>query len=231
MGEFTQELLVKSLPKNLKNRVTPEFVDELNGIIQDPMLRENFKENLLSYTGVMKDGRYRLDKYVSAVKYVSYRLLGSSNIESYSKTFPDRMQRLLNEGADEKTISSYVAAYNKTQLVNKIMEQTLVPTYILNAHIYQKAINVQASIMTDLDVSPKVRSDAANSLLTHLKVPDVGKMEIDVKVSHDKSIDVLKAAVRELSEKTVNSIKDGEMGAGDAAKAPLVIEDAEYEEA
>ena len=226
--QFDTGTLKKSLPRSLRNRVTDELVDELNGIVADPLLRENFKENMLSYVGVMQEGKYRLDKYISAVKYVSYKLLGASNVEAYSKTFPDRVKRLLDEGADDKTISSYVAAYNKTQLVNRILEQTLVPVHILNAHIYQKAINVQADLMSNA-ASEKVRTDAANSLLNHLKAPEVSKVQIDVGIKHDKSIDTLKTAINELAAVQQKGIQMKDIAADDAAKATLVME-ADYEE-
>ena len=166
------------------------MVDEINGLITDPKLRENYRENLLSYTSVLADGKYKIGDYINAVKYVSYKLLGSSNIEAYSKTFPDRFQRLVQEGADDKTISSYSTAYNKNKLVNLIFEQTLVPSHILNADLYQKALNVQAQLMISA-ASEKVRSDAANSLLTHLKMPETTKIELDVGIKVDKSIEDL----------------------------------------
>jgi glutamine synthetase type III len=185
------------------------MVDMLNGLLVDPDLRENFRDNLLSYTNVMSDGRYKIGDYINAVRYMSHKLLGSSNIEAYVKTFPDRYQRLVDEGADDKTISSYCAAYNKTQLVNKVREQTLVPVYILNADIYQKAINVQAALMTDTTVSDKVRSDAANSLLTHLKQPEVTKIELGITTKEDSAIQELRRATNALAQQQSEMLSKG----------------------
>jgi len=81
-------------------------VETINSLSADPMLREAFRDNLISYTGVLQDGKYKVTDYINAVKYVSYKLLGASNSEAYQKTFPDRWQRLVDEGADSKTISS-----------------------------------------------------------------------------------------------------------------------------
>lgn len=218
---LTKEQFLRVLPK--KCTVTDEIINDINGLLTDPQLRENFRDNLLSYTSVMGDGRYKLQSYVNAVKYVSYKLLGSSNIEAYCKTFPDRYQRMVNEGMDNRQISSFSAAYNKTELVNKILEQTLVPTHILNADLYQKAINVQASLMINEDISPKVRSDAANSLLTHLKMPETSKIELDVNVKQDESISDLRNATLELVKQQRLMLESGAMNAKEVAETNLII--------
>lgn len=212
--QLTKQQLDKALPRHLRGRVTEDILGTINNILLDPLLKDSYRENLLSYTSVLQDGKYRIQDYVNAVKYVTHRLLGSSQIEAYSKTFPDRIQRLVDEGSNDKTISAYVSAYNKNQLVNKILEQTLVPSHVLNADLYQRAINVQADLMLNAN-SEKVRSDAANSLLIHLKPPETAKVEIDMTVKKDSTIDELREATqelvrqqRELIEKRGISMKD-----------------------
>jgi len=217
---LTKEQFLRVLPK--KCTVTDEIIDDINGLLADPQLRENFRDNLLSYTSVMNDGRYKLTSYVSAVRYVSHKLLGSSNIEAYCKTFPDRYNRMVSEGMDNRQISSFSSAYNKTELVNKIYSQTLVPTHVLNADLYQKAINVQAALMVDDEVSPKVRSDAANSLLTHLKMPETSKIELDVNVKQDSAIDELRASTLELVKQQRLMLEAGAMDTKEVAESKLI---------
>lgn len=221
---LTKEQFAKVLPKDCRGRVTDVVIDDINSLLADTQLRENFRDNLLSYTNVMKDGKFKIQGYIDAVRYVSHKLLGSSNIEAYTKTFPSRFQRMVNEGLTNRQISSFSTAYNKTQLVNKIMEQTLVPTHILNADLHQKALNVQASLMVDEDVSPKVRSDAANSLLVHLKMPETSKIELDVNVKADKSIDDLRATTLELIKQQRLMIESGAMDAKEVAHSTILIE-------
>lgn len=223
MTELTKEQFIRVLPKDVKTKVSQKMVDTLNGLMKEPALRENYRDNLLAYTSVMKDGKYKIGDYLNAVRYVSYKLLGSSNIEAYTKTFPDRFSRLVAEGADEKTISSYCAAYNKTKLVQGILEQTLTPVHVLNADIYQKAINKQALIMSNPDASYKVQSDAANSLLTHLKAPEVSKIELDMNVKQDKTVEDLRGAILELGKTQRKMIESGNMNASDIAKSSILI--------
>ena len=164
---ITKELVARALPGNLKSAATYQLADMINQISADPLIAEQIRDNFLSYASVLKEGKFKVEDYLNAVAYCSYKLMGDSNKDAYFKTFPQRYANLVAAGRTPKEISAYVSAYAKGQLVNKIMEQTLVPSWVLNQHMYQAALNTQFKLMTNEDVSPKVRSDAADSLLTH----------------------------------------------------------------
>jgi len=219
---LTEDQFKRALPKQVKKSVTPELITGINKLLSEPDMRENLRDNLLSYTSVLSDGRYKIGSYIAAVKYVSHKLLGASNIDAYALTFPGRFQRLIDEGVPDKNIHSYATAYNKTKLVIKILEQTLVPTHILNADLHQKAINVQASLMMTAN-SEKVRCDAANSLLTHLKQPEVTKIEMDLNVKQDKSIDELRATTRELANMQRTMIQNKQVSVDSIVRSKLTI--------
>jgi len=193
----------------------------INGLLQEQTTREEFRENLIGYASVLAQGRYKVEDYVSAVKYVSHKMLGSTNLEAYVKTFPVRYKRLLDDGVDDYRVSAYASSYNKNQLVNKIYEQTLIPSHILNADVFQKALNVQAELMVHAN-SEKVRSDAANSLLTHLKRPEVTKIELDVGLKEDKTINDLRQATMALAASQRDMIKSGMMNAKEVAHSQII---------
>jgi len=220
-SEITVQQFQKVVPKSLKRSITPALVEKINSTISSPETVETFKENLLSYAHVMKEGRFKMHSYINAVKYVSSKMLGSSNIAAYVKTFPDTYTRLVEEGASEKDISAYVAAYNKTKLVNLIYEQTFIPTYVLNAHMFQDALNTQAELMLHAR-SEKVRSDAANSILTHLKRPEVQKLEIDIGVKEDDSIQALRISTMELVKQQRKMIENGHCSATAIAASSII---------
>ena len=94
----------------------------------------------------------------------------------------------MKDSVNEKDIASYITAYNKSKLVNLIFAQAQIPTYILNAPLFQQAINVQAALMMNAK-SEMVRFQAANSLLTHLKAPETTKVELDIGITHNTVID------------------------------------------
>ena len=193
----TKEVMSRVVPSGYKGGLTDEMMDNINALIDDENFRELYKENLVDWTSVLQGGNYQMSKYVEAVKFVSHKLTGSSDIEAYTKTFPDRYQRLVDEGASSKTISSYVSAYKSNKLVTQILEQTMVPTHILNAGLFQKAINQQAYLMMH-GSSDKVKSDAAACLIKELKAPETKKLELDIGVKDDGSLKDLRQATQDL---------------------------------
>ncbi len=216
------ELVQKALPANLKNSATQQLVDRINSAVADPLIAEQIRENFISYTGVLKEGKFKTEDYLSAVMYVSFKLMGDTNQDAYFKTFPIRYQDLLARGASPKDISAYVVAYNKGKLVNLILEQTLVPSWVLNQHNYQMAINTQVELMIDPDVSPKVRSDAANSILTHLKKPETNKASIDININENSGMNELRETLRRVGEAQLRNITEGHQTAREIAAMPLI---------
>ena len=223
MTVLTLETFRTALPDKVKKTINQDLMDNINKTLSDPDMFETYRENLLSYASVMADGRFKMESYVSAVKYVSHKLMGASNIAAYIKTFPDKYQDFINRGIETKDIASYVTAYNKSKLVNLIMEQTLIPSYVLNQDLYQKALNVQAELMLTAK-SEKVRSDAANSLLTQLKMPEVNKVQLDVNVKEDGSIAALRESTLELVRQQKLMVQAGAMNAQEVAHSKLVID-------
>ena len=223
MSVLTLEQFKDALPDKVKKSVNQELIDQVNSTLSNPELYEAYRDNLLSYTKVMADGKFKISNYIDAVRYVSHKLMGCTNIEAYTKTFPDKYQRFIAQGVEPKDIASYVTAYNKSKLVNLIFEQTLIPSYVLNQDLYQKALNVQAELMVTAR-SEKVRCDAANSLLTQLKMPETKKVELDIGVKEDGSIAALRATTLELARQQRLMMESGAMNAQEVAHGKLIIE-------
>ena len=229
MTALTIEQFRTALPDKVKKSVNQELIDQVNKTLAEPELYETYRDNLISYTSVMKDGKFKVSGYVDAVMYVSHKLMGCTNIEAYTKTFPDKYQRFVQQGVVAKDIASYVTAYNKSKLVNLIFEQTIIPSYVLNQDLYQKALNVQAELMVTAK-SEKVRSDAANSLLTHLKMPETQKVELEIGVREDSTIAALRATTMELSRQQRLMMESGAMNVQEVAHSKLTVVDVEAKE-
>lgn len=205
---LTEEQFKDALPPGVRKLVNPELMKQINKTLSSSETMELFKENLLTYTSVMQHGKFKISNYVNAVKYVSLKLLGSTNRDAYIKTFPDKYARFKAEGVSEKDIASYTTAYNKSKLVNLIYEQTLIPLHVLNAPIQQAAINKLADLMLNAK-SEKVQSDSANSLLTHLKRPETQKVELDIGFNAGSIIDDYELVMRKMVEKQKALIEAG----------------------
>lgn len=220
---LTIEQFKRALPERVKKSVNPQLIHQINKTLSEPEMFEQYRENLVSYASIMADGRFKISSYIDAVKYTSFKLMGKTNLDAYSATFPDRIQRFTTQGVASKDIASYVTSYNKSKLVGLIMEQSIIPSWVLNQDLYQQALNTQAELMLTAR-SEKVRSDAANSLLTQLKAPEVAKVELNVHQKEDSTVDQLRKATLELVAQQRTAIKAGQISAEEAAHSTLIIE-------
>lgn len=222
-----------AVPVHLRSQVTDELVAKLNAISSDPEVAEHIRSNFLSYTNVANEGRFTVEGYLNAVAYVSYKLMGYNNEESYARTFPQRYASLRAAGRTTKEISSYVSAYNKGKLVNLIFEQTVIPSYVLNQSIYQDAIEKQAELMQTAR-SEMVRTQAANSLLTHLKPPEKKEVDINIGIQETSGMVELREMLTTLAESQQSAIEQG-IPTREIAHQPLTkkveVIDAEFTEA
>lgn len=217
---LTVDEVSKAVPARLKNNVTQDLVDSINQITTDPVHAENIRENFISYTNVLTDGKYRITDYMNAVTYASFRMMGYGVQDSYFRTFPDRHAKLIARGASDKDISSYSSAFNKNKLVNQIMEQSMIPIHILNQDAVQKAINAQLRVMATSQSDIAV-VQAANSLLTHLAKPkEAAQFQLNINAEATGMSD-LTSAITSLAKQQKQLIEAG-ANAKDIASSSII---------
>ena len=219
---LTQEDVKRALPQHLRASVTQTMADTLNGLSADPIVATNIRDNFLGYSAILKEGKFKTEDYIHAVAYVSFKLMGYNNKDSYARAFPGRYAKLLANGTSDKDISAYVSAYHRGKLVNLIMEQSLVPSWVLNQDLFQKALNVQADLMLNAS-SEKVRAEAANSLLTHLKKPEAkGDFQINLNTSESSGMAEMRSMLEQLANQQRSMIEQGDMKTIDVAASRLI---------
>ena len=205
---ITVQNLKQALPATTKLTVSQSLVDKLNAVTSDPILAEHIRDNFVSYNTVMQDGKYTADEYINAITYCTYKVMGLTNKDAYINTFPQRHQQLVARGASAKDISAYVAAYHKGKLVMAILDQAHIPMWLLNQDVYQKAINVQVDLMKNAQ-SELVRTQAANSILTHLAKPKDAVPQVAIQINQNTGMNERMDAMAALAEKQVNMIDRG----------------------
>jgi len=229
--KLSVEQLQKVLPKHKAKLLNQSIVDRLNSVIDSTDIAHEFRDNFVSYTSVLKEGKYRIDEYMNAVQYCTYKLMGQTNIEAFVRTFPERYDRFLELEMVEKDIHSRVSVYAKGQLVNAIMEQSLIPIHVLNADVHQQAINHLAYLMLNAK-SEKVQSDSAAKLVDALKMPETQKIELDIGLKEDDAIKDLRESTMELVKQQKLMMGAGALNAKQIAESKLVnrVIDIEIEE-
>lgn len=216
---ITKEEVAQALPVNLKTSATDELVDLVNNISPDPEVAEHIREHFVTFANVLTEGKFKTSSYVEALHYVTYKLMGYSNQDAYIRTFPTRYQNLVAAGTSGKDIAGYVSAYHRGKLVNLIMEKALIPIHVLYQDVKHKAIMVQADLMQNA-ASEKVRSDAANSILTHLADPAKAAPNVAIQINNNAEMDALKAMMGQLAQQQVDIIEAG-VSAKSVAAQPL----------
>lgn len=225
MSNITIDTLRQALPRAHRNMATTELVERFNQAASGEMA-DYLRENILGYMDVLQEGKFKIEDYLNAVKYVSYKVMGKTNRASYSLVFPDRYTRLMADATLCEEVDSYVTAYNKGKLVNLILAQTMTPTHVLNQDLFQKALNVQMELALTAN-SEMVRSQAANSILTILKVPETAKIKIDVSVKNDNSIELLQEMMARVAAEQLVLIGQGVPLA--AITGPVLMIEGDYE--
>ena len=218
------ESFVQALPSQMRKGISSTVIDKINAMHEDPDIAEAMRNNVVGYTSVLRNGNYKMSDFLSAVKYCTFQSMGDTYMQAWAKTFPDRYSRLRTQGKSDKDISSHVSMYRKTQLVTLLTDQMLIPMHLLYADIYHQAVRTAVDIMSDTDVSPKVRSDTALGLMVQLKRPEVQKVELDIGVKEGNAIQELKDITAKLAAQQHSMIAAGVNNAKEIAHQRLVIE-------
>jgi hypothetical protein len=220
---LTADELRHALPDKFKKSLNQKTIDSINQALADPDMYETFRENLLGYANVLEDGKFKMEQYLNAVKYVSYKLANKTNIAAYSLVFPHKIKDFAVRGVEPKDVASYVTSYNKSKLVTLITTQSLIPTWVLNQDNRQLAINTQVEIMLNAN-SEMAKTAAANSVLVHTAPPESHKVELEISQKPDSSLAALREATMELVAQQKLAIKSGAMSAQDIAHTPVTID-------
>ena len=225
---MTEDEFKRCLPASVRGSIDDSIRVQLNECLADPNMREAISQNLIGYTNVISQGRFKLSSYISAVQYCTYKSMGDTNILAYKKTFPQKWTEWDAQNLPLNQRTSYVTVYNKSKLVTLIYQALAIPTAILNADVFQEAINVQRQLMLDPSVKPLVRCQAAKALMDTLKPEEVKQMEVAVNIKESDTVEELRKTTAELAKAQLEALRKG--ADIEAILGSKIVQDAEYEE-
>jgi hypothetical protein len=215
---ITKEEIIDVVGKHRASTITDELVEGINkGIEGDADVASLIAENFVTYKNVMQDGRFSLEQYVAAIKFSSCKMMNMSNLEAYKSTYPDRYDAYkfkyvtvgkLEESEFKSRMGSYVSAVANSKLVVNILNQVQIPTKLLNMHLLQEAINVEAHLMHNAK-SEMVKEKAANTLISYLGAETENQIQIDVGFKKDDIIEQYELAMKNMVEEQLVQIRKG----------------------
>jgi len=184
-NDVTMEYFQETLPKKFGGAINQSTIDEINKLVEDPDYGEEFKSSMVTYTSVLsgKD-KWSFKMYMEATKFFSLRAMGMSQIDSYAKVFPERLQVRLDSGFDKNILRGEAARYDGNKLVNAIREQSQVPFHLRNQGAAQDALNQLISLMYTAR-SDVAKVSAATAVLKETRPPEAQKIELQVGLSED----------------------------------------------
>lgn len=205
---FSEGDIRDMLPMRTSKTMTQLACKKLNSILSKDEEPAVLREHLLTFANVLRNNTLSVEAYVNAVRFASYKMVGMTNLDAYKKTFPEKVARWMAEGRDNKDMSSNISMYARTKAVIAIMEQAYIPNCLLYRDVEHEAIMSQVNLMRNAK-SEKVRHDAANSLLVHLKKQDTAKYRLDIDITPSSAINDLRIAIEELNQAQRQSLNSG----------------------
>jgi len=227
--KMTLDSLKAIMPKASRGNADEELLNLVNGVALDIDVARHYRDNVLTYMSVIRDGRYKFQSYLKAVQYVTYKLMEDSNKDAYIKTFPDRYQRFIDVGKSEKDINSLITAYNKGDLVTRIFEKTIIPPSVAYRDLFHDAMMKEADLMHNAK-SETVQEKAARAILEIAAPNEEAKVQIDMNVK--ESVDIVAQQERMLemaSNRMLDLISKG-ANVKDVANIRLIVKDGSDDE-
>jgi hypothetical protein len=183
--DVTPELLKQVVPKRFRSRITQEVVDDINLCLNDLDYSEEFKRDVLTHIGVLENkGNWGLRQYINAVKFYSLTAQGWSQVNAFCKVFPHRLEARIAAGEGKNELAGDASRYNKSELVNIIRKQSLVPFYLYNLGNRQEAFDIAMSIARH-GRSEAARVNAVNTILQATEAPADNSIELQIGLSDD----------------------------------------------
>lgn len=226
LEKVTVEELKILYPVKVAGKVLEQAAEILNTATEDMdyVMAKEFRDNCLSFIDILKNSKSRVSfaDYVNACKFATFKLAGNTDVRAYALTFPDRIRRMERDKVPNSHLYQYASIYSKNKTVVEVMAKLVVPTHIMFQDIFHQAVKVQSELMLNDKISPKVRSDAANSLMTHLKTPEVKQAELKVDVQGSGAIEQLAEALGSLSGKQSEMLREGRYSLKDIREATII---------
>lgn len=187
-NELKYELLGKKLsleearsfvPRKFRSQITENFLDQMEQVIGDGEQARCVRENFISYSKVLQDcgPNVGILDYLNAVRFITFKIMGYSIEESWRRVFPHKVEKLIKE-CKESHICKYSNIFNKSQIVNKIYSQTIIPSYILHHDMYEETLYTLNDMLNNGELRGMAKVKAAKTILKHTNPSKVTKLKI-----------------------------------------------------
>lgn len=202
-----RELLPSDMTKDSKDSLIVEYLEGTD-VDETVTLRELYKENLLSYSGIAKEGNVKITDYVVAVKYITYRNSGLGNYDAYKLAKKDDVVKALADGVTEKQLRNRAKAYAQTMIVKQIQAQGNTNLRTMFADYVIDGVERMHDIVQN--GSDKNAVEAFKSLMQYIAPPVESKVTVEAGAV-DRKMDELLRMKGEMAVGLSDSIRNGKI--------------------
>ena len=139
----TVEDVKKVLPVGMHKGVTEHVLDIIKSLGDDTGIPQEYvEEAIITSIPSLKNLNKppHITKYIEALKYIMLKQRCSSNAEAWKLAFPEKYQRLLDNGITNNKLQGTVSVYNKRPIVVAIEADMMVAMHIQYAGLRHKAM-------------------------------------------------------------------------------------------
>jgi len=175
----------------LDNARAREICDEIacKGFLDE----EELETMIVDTASVLTSGRYKMEDYLRAVEFCSYRLQEDTQVLAYKKTFPSRCV-----GKTDGAISGKASIYGNGKLVVELLGMSYVPIHLLYGRDRHKSLR-KLSWLVDNGDTDRIQMESADKLLAHLKPPEEVKIELEIGLGASQVIEELSESLDKIA--------------------------------
>ena len=148
-----------------------------------------------------------------------------TNERAWSIVFPEKYDKLITE---RRFVGSHVSMYNSSEMVVEIDKLLMIPASVQYAPLFHFSVKKLFDLANGIGalpgdkVSPTVQLNATVALADIVKMPEVAKVEVDVKVNQGTIIDEYEKAIGMMAQAKLDAISNtGGAGMFHLINAPI----------
>ena len=228
-----ENTLKELVPKAMVGKVTPEVVDTVNRLAEDPMYGQELADNYIHFLSVLRDKeRCTLSHYGNCIQFYTLVETGSTLVNAFMQVFPERVAHRLDVAPKEdpaKQLSIEASRFNRNRVVAAIREMDTLSFKLVYRHLLYESIKVQADLMRTAK-SEFVRQKASETLMNKLDTETGIDLNLNVsKESGGSVMQELRQGIADLVMTQQKVINNGSHSVKDIGALPIIKQDA-YEE-
>ena len=215
------EIVKEQVGKRHSHKINKELIEELNRLNEDPDYGEEFVEGFIEHFNVLDENKkWRLPKYINAMKFYMLRESGHSRVDAFIKVFPQRLASVLASGKTKADMTGESSRYDNT---NGIL-QAIKSRYNVNMSIVFrgeafKSINALVELR-DTSPSDRIRMESAIALVKELKPTEDININVNNNMGNDMLAD-LSAQLAGIANKSLDKLKENSIDLKQLGKLKL----------